>query len=445
MGIGYSKEELLKRANSGSPVSGFSWNNVSATLLPNFSFDNVLLMVDNDPIASGAVQHFVDKCMEGDYSIIKRKDRSYDKSYEQRLVYDFKLDSLIRNVFLVGKLFNNVFIEIVRDGNGLVKDLNVLDSTIVEPVTKPNGDPKYFLCKVPDPETGVKHRWGVEEVVWVKFNNRDNGFAPVNIKSLWTVLNQKSFINRFVNWCWKTGQYRVIHNFKAADDKVVQDFVAYNAKVDNDFTKPFLSGGEYQRLMVRDMSEMGNLEAYLKYLDNQIVIALRIPPLDAGIPDASGRSNADAQGNNLVTHVSGWRLVVANAFNELFKKINKGSNALVFGPVDRFSERMVWENLQIMKSMGVSNDTCEEYLNDRGLFFEGKVFEDPIVLEDESVAGSPDNPRDLDTMPSRQGKAEGVGNSKIGTGEQGSTREDQLVKKSYKDYEFYDVVVQDDS
>lgn len=440
-----SKGELVKKANSKAPVMGYSWNNVAATLLPNFSFEVVMEMVDNDPIASGAVQQFVDKCMEGDYAVIKKDNKKYDRSFEERLVYDLRFDQVLRSVFLSGKLYHNVFLELCRDPvDDSVTDINVLDSTIIQPVTKPNGDPLRYESRIPDQETGVKPSWDVKDIVWIKFNNRDGGYAPVNIKSLWTTLNQKKFINRFINWCWQTGQYRVIHNFKASDDKVVQDFIAYNSKVDSDFSKPFLTGGEYQRLMVRDMSEMGNLEAYLKYLDSQIIIALRVPPIDVGIPDASGRSNADAQNNSFAAHVHGWRLVVANSINELFKKMNRGNNALVFGPTDRFSEKSVWENVQIMRSMNVTDEACEEYLADQGLFFESKVFQEP----EEPVNGSEeglDNPRDLDQYPSRIGKGSGEANAKIGTGESGTTRDDQLVKKSfdYSKYHTYEVVVDD--
>jgi len=418
-----TKKILTKRANSKQPLVDYSWNNSTATIIPDFSFSQALDMVQSDPVAMGAVQHFVDKCMEGDWSVIKKDKGSYDKSFEDLLRYKYKFSTrVLRQSYLVGKLYNNVFIEIVRDGKGGVKDLNTLDSQQIDVITKPNGDVLSYKSKLADPKTGKYPTWNANDIVWVKFNNIDNGYAPVDIKSLFTTLQQKQFINRFISWAWKTGQYRVIHNFKNSDSRVVEDFIAYNSKVENDFTKPFIGGGEYQRLMLRDMEEIKSLTEYLKHLDNQIVIALRIPPVDVGIPESSGRSNADAQGNNLVTHIKGWKNVMSDSINELFTKMVHGNNAFKYAPSDRFTEEMVLKNVQLMQSMNMSDEVMKEYLSDNGMFFTNEK----LFKEVEELGADGENPRDLDTMPSRTGKSKGTVSKKIGTGSQGTTREDQL-------------------
>jgi hypothetical protein len=99
--------------------------------------------------------------------------------------------------------------------------------------------------------------------------------------------------------------------------------------------------------------------------------------------------------------------------------MNKSKNLLIFSGVDRYEERQILENVQLMKSCGFTNDACTEYLQDKGLFFsEEEVFNE---LPENEPNGS--NPRDKDNAPSRVGKATGESNE-LQT--ESTTREDQL-------------------
>ena len=423
---------LVKNANSAQSVKNYYNNSFGGTLSPDYSFDAVLQMVDEDPVATGAVQSFVDKASEGDWSIVNRKTMTLDSTTDDNLRHDHSFETnILRKIYKVGKLFKNVFLEIVRTGS-TATDYNILDSTNVEPVTAPNGDPIKYRTKIPNPSTGEYGEWDAKDIVWFKFDGRDNGFAPVDIRSLYTALRQKVFINRFVSWAWQTGQYRVVHNFKTANETVIDDFIAYNAKSDNDFTKPFLVSGDYVRTMVRDMSEIDNLNSYLRKLDMDILIALRVPPIDVGIPDTSGRSNSDSQSNALVTHVRSFKKVVKAGIDEMLIKTYRGTSVIVFAPIDKYEDGMLFDNAQKMKAIGFSDDAIKEYLTAKGLVWStNKMFVEP---EDELSKPKVSNPRELDTMPSRVGKTEGSPIAKVGTGKQSSTRDDQLVKNSWGVY-----------
>lgn len=350
-----------------------------------------------------------------------------------------------------GKLFKNVFLEIVREADGITpKAYNILDSMNIEPQTAPNGDPISYKTKTPNMTTGQYGTWDANDIIWMKFDKLANGWAPVDIKALYTVLLQKRFINRFISWAWQTGQYRVIHNFKTMNDDVVQDFIAYNSKVDNDFTKPFLASGDYVHSMLRDIKEFENIEAFLKYLDNQVLILLRVPPIDAGVPDASGRSNADAQSNSFNTHIQSFKQVMKDGFTEMFRKINKGNNTITFGPADRFAEKMVFEVCLKMKQVGFTDDALEEYLYDKGMVWATKQlfekFEDPKSGNKHDNKSGEQLPEDLSKYPSREGKSEGEASAFIGAGSQASTREDQLTKRAFSDskkYWSYDTYVEE--
>jgi len=411
---------FIKRDYSRQQLSTFTPNTQAPTVFADFSFDTVLTMVDNDPVARGAVNHFVDKCMEGDYSIITKDTNKYDRDTELTLdeKYMFRT-SILRKAFLMAKLFNNVFIEIIRDTEGRTKSLNVLDSTEIDPITSPNGDPISYRSKTPSILTGEYVTWSANDIVWIKFNDRNTGFAPVDLKALWENLLAKDYLRQYVGWLWKTGQYRLIYNFKnSASDKDVVDFLVYLRKNEENPSAPLIAKGEMEAKVLRDMKETESLVNLFDYYDNQTLILLRVPPTDAGVRDASGRASSDSQSNNFTTSVVALRKLVEDYVNfDLFKKINKGNSLLRFAPADRFFEKKVFEGVQILKSIGFSNEGIREYLEDNGMYFGTEK-----LLED---IPDPNELLTQDTAPSRTGKGSSEGNKKQETV---STREDQVKK-----------------
>lgn len=418
-----TKKKYIKRAYSHSPLRSYTWNTDFATVHPNFSFQKVLSMVESDPVARGAIQHYVDKCMEGGYSIIRREDLKYDSQEELRLMekYNFRRD-LVAKVFRLGKLFNNVFIEIVRTTDGQTKGLNILDSQTVDPITEPNGDPIKFRSNIPHPKTGEYPEWRKEDIVWIKFGDLTKGYAPVDLKALWETLLAKEYITRYVAWLWKTGQYRILYNPKGGSDKDIEDFISFAKRHDENYRVPFIFKGDLETKILRDVKETESIVGLLKYYDNQILINLRVQPVDAGMPDTSGRSNADAQTNSLNTSIIAFKKVAEDSINfDLFPKMKKGKILLRFGPTDRFAEGQVFQNVQIMKSMGMSNEAVKEYFGDKGMYWSARLF-DPAPDMDQ---GGPDNPKDKDAFVSRQRGVDGEGNKEQ---EEVTTREDQLKR-----------------
>jgi len=416
----------IKRSDSKDTLQFFTSNTNWATVYPDFDFNNCLAFINNDPIARGAVNHFVDKCMEGTYTIIK-EDNSYDKSFELTLNRKYKFRTeILRKIFLMGKLFNNVFVEIVTDTDNKTKSLNVLNTPNIMPITQPNGDPISYQSKIPNPEstntTKVYAKWDKSEISWFKFGDRTEGMAPIDMRALYNNLCFKDFVLRYSGWLWQTGQYRVLYNFEGADRQGIDDFLAYAKKNDDNFKAPFLIKGKASIEHLRDMSETNDIIQILKYLDGQTLSLLGVSPIDIGIPDASGRANSGAQTDASATNILSFKNTVQDVINyDLFPKMNKSNNLLIFSGVDRYEERQFLENVQLMKSCGFTNDACKEYLQDKGLFFATeKLFEDVISPMDLATAK---NPRDKDNAPSRTGKATGEGNT-LQT--ESTTREEQL-------------------
>lgn len=412
--------KVIKRAYSKSPLQTFTYNTNAATVYPNFNFANALQMVQEDPITSGAIQHFVDKCSEGDFSIINRKDFSYNRDEEIKLdeKYLFRRDVLTK-VYRAGKIYKNVFMEIVRDTNGHCKALNIMDSQNIQPVTSPNGDPIKFISSIPDPTTGTYPEWKADDIVWFKFGDITKGYAPVDLRSLWETLLAKEYVKRYISWLWKTGQYRIVYNPKQGSDKDITDFLVYAKRHDDNFQVPFIFKGELDIKMLRNMEEVTKQIELLQYYDSQILVALRVPPNDAGIPDSSGRSNADAQANNLTTSVTAFKKIIEDTINfDLFPKINKSNLLLRFSPIDRFSEKQVFETIQIMKAINMTDEVVQEYLQDKGMFFAAKLF-----MEPEMQSAVP-NSKEKDNYVSRQRSTDaGTGNKQQ---DEVTTRDDQI-------------------
>jgi hypothetical protein len=323
----------------------------------------------------------------------------------------------------LGKIFNNVFVELVRNSDGSVKELNVLDSTNLEVITKPNGDLLKLKSVTPHPVTGVYATWEESEIVWFKFGDMTKGYAPVDLRALWETLLIKSYVTQYISWLWKTGQYKLLYQFSAGTPtQDINDFLVYLRKAEGNYQSPLILKGELETKIVRDIKELDSIQNLLKYLDNQVLILLRIPPVDAGIPDASGRSNADAQSNNLHTHITSWKTIVEDLIsNDLFPKMNKGNNIIRFAPNDRFAVKQMFETLQIMQSIGMTQDAMKEYMLDSGFAFNtSEMFTPPM-----QTGVLPNNPRKLDMMPSRTGKGTSEGNKPA---DAPTTRPDQLKK-----------------
>jgi len=415
-----ARKKYIKSADSKAALTTFTLNTDTATVYPDFSIQATINAINNDPVARGAFNHFVDKCMEGNINIIKRDSRKLDHDELERLQSKFKYRTeILRKTFALLFLNNNTFTEIVKDMND-TKSLNVLDTDNVNPITEPNGDPIKYKSKVPHPITGNYAEWTKEEIVWTKLGDISKGWAPIDIRALWENLLTKSYVMRYTAWLWKTGQYRILYNFKNSSKQNVQDFLTYARKTENNFKLPFIANGDMETKILRDMKETDSITLLLKYLDSQTLILMRVPPIDAGIPDASGRSNADAQSNNLVTRIHSVKTVVADSHNyDLFPKINKKNNLLVFGPSDRFHEKQVFETVQMMQSMTMTPEVMQEYFESKGIYFKATMFKKEEPMET-------GNPRDKDMAPSRLGKGAGESEEVVGTGKESTTREDQL-------------------
>lgn len=444
--MGY--KHFITRENSKAILEDYRLNNTFQTLYPNFDLHAADKVVYSDPVVMGALKQFVDKFMEGGYKLLKKDSKELDVQTKERLEQDFMFGTAInRSVAVQAFKYQNAFIEVVRgEASGEVVGLNVLDAKHIQPITKANGDPLKYRWRIanPDQKDVSYPEWSKDEVVWLKFYDSGEGWSPVDIQTLYKWVTLKVGIRNYVNWLWQTGQYRVVHNFKDADsgakDDFIDDFLAFISNHDDDPTKPFITRGAYTVEQTRDMKETEYYTQLFNYIDQQILICLRVPPIDAGIPDASGRSNADAQSNNFSTTIRGWKRVMKSYYDhKLFPLLYKGNTEIVWMPNDRFQKKQVIDEINTFMNNGFSEEFVKQYMAEAGMIYDvpnyfkkqddgvQKNEEEREVEEDqeepEEVSGVK---KDIDLMPSRAGIDDGGVSEKIGTGEDGSTRDDQL-------------------
>ena len=441
------QKEILARQQSRQTITGYNRTQTSQTVFPEMDLVQLTEYVESDPVANGAITHFVDKCIEGNWNIWDIDDKKPDFDYKNMLKSTYNFDNeVIKKIFYQGKLTQNVFVELVRgEGTGRVKSVNVVDSTGIEPITKANGDVIKFKGKRENPETGEFPFWQPDEMLWIKFKDRNRGYSQLQAKSIMTAIWIKRQIYGFMRYVWETNQYKPTFVFKESSDKEIEDALTY-MKSSEDFKElPYVMKGVVEHFMVRNMEENQHITGLLTKLDEEILINLRVPPNDAGKPDGSGRSNADAQSNNLTTAVNSYKQHVANFFSyELFPRLKRASKRFVWAPHDKFQETSVLENINTLANAGFSKELIREYMVNKGLIFEtdewfeaDKEPESPQEGEDETITKE----QDIDLMDSRR-STEGSLN-KEGTGEESSTREDQILRRqtNYVSYPYtYEVV-----
>ena len=204
------KRQYLKRLNSKEVLSTWSSSTTTQTVFPDFTFTAVFEAINNDPVARGALIHYVDKAMEGDYAIVKRDSLSYDPVTELLLDEKFQFrTNVLRKIFLFRKLTNNAFIEIGKADDGVTMALNVLDGTQIEPITASNGDPISYKGRIAypagHPKAGTFPTWDKDEIVWIKFGDVGKGWAPIDMRAVWETLLWKDYIRRYSSWLWRTG------------------------------------------------------------------------------------------------------------------------------------------------------------------------------------------------------------------------------------------------
>lgn len=406
----------IERASKGTVRNSYYGQNrhSSGTPAPE-NLNLILKLYQLDPVVQTGTTVRSDAILSSGYTIEGSK-RAEDLLKKINFNYFF-----LEQVTLNGLLYQHAFIEIERNGKGEPVDLHVLETPFMEIDADEHGEVSSYTQRG---ENGSEVKFPVEDIIYIKFNAVSSSvWGEVMLSSLSKTLTTKNQIEKFIEALAITNAWRSVLNTNMTDDNI-GEFMAYFSQAQTDATMPLVmqrgantSKDDTTFEVLRDPAELKEFLGTLEYFRSQALMALKVPPILVGLTDGSNRSNSEGQFNSFTIANESFRRKLDVAFIELFDKLNIGNSGFSWNPIDSRSEKEDIEIAEKLMNMGADPDMIEKFLRDAGLELpEGKLFKEV----------EPDITKDEAQFPSRQRKAEGEPNAKIGTGSEGTTREDQL-------------------
>ncbi len=424
------------KSNKGTPVSEvttardsrgtirYSFSNYGASRFgkggqPSPTNLNVFYdLYKQDPEVQAALTTRTDAILASGHTVEggKQQKNKLDKAkFDYNFMYQLVLNGLV---------YEHVFIEIERTNGGDPAAYHVLETPYMEIRHNVHGGIEAYVERG---ENGNEVVFPPEDIVYIKFNELSSAvWGEVGLKTLDTALSTKIKMEKFIQSMAMNNAWRQYMVSSMKPDEMEEFMVNYmESAYDPDIPLNInVEGKEVGNVgdkikfeTLRNPEDLEKFLGVLGYLREQILMRLKVPPIMIGLPDSSNRSNSDSQIKAFNIANESFRKKLAIAFNELFKKSGLDLE-FSWNPIDKRSEKEDIEIAEKLMNMGADPKMVEQFLRNAGLELpDGKLFQDNP---------NPDIKKSEDMFPSRQRKAEGEANQKIGSGEDSTTREDQL-------------------
>lgn len=436
-------EEIIQRDNSKQVL--MEWLQGDKNFSKPFSPTKAREIIRNDPLIAASLETESNKILEGGWGI---KKKGVEDSYQvKKFRKDYKFDNLLQTLTMDLR-WQDGLIEIARK-RSKVSDLNLLDPQVIEVRAKPNGDPLYYYQESPteNVDEQVIIKWMPKNVVHIKFKDSIlNFWGESDLKTAYDTVLIKDYIRKFLSWVFGTNQFRNHVNFKSiASEEQVRRFVSFYKEGERSYGKPVITDGEVTIEAMRTMQDLNLMVDILEWCDHQLMMLLQQTAISLGSGGSSGRSEGDSLSETQRTSIKAIQRKLYNTINfELFPKMSINSDLeFYWKPIDRMTEKSVFEVVEIMKRSMFSDDAIKEFMNNQGIAFDtDSIFKEPEELESNSEGEqpTPEQRSKKDASASRTRKGEDESSERIGTGEEGTSREEQITKRSGYPYH-YDVVV----
>jgi len=429
-------EELVDRAKSMQVLA--TWLAGDKNFKPDFDPKTARSIVANDPLVSASLETEANKVMEGGWGIKDgRKASATEKTFKRDYKFNGTLLTTSRNL-----RWQDALIEIARE-KGKIVGLNLLDTSVMDVKANSNGDVEYwYQDQVRD---GNKSRivWPEKNVVHIKLKDAIlNIWGSSDLKVAYETVLIKDYIRKFLTWLFGTNQFRNHIGFKqVVSEEQVKKFVSYYKEGEHSYGKPAITDGDVEIKALRELKDLEQLLIVLDYCDKELMRLLQQTSLSIGDGGSSGRSEADGMSDVQRTSVKAIHGVIYDAINyDLFPKMGlPATTEFYWYPLDRMTEKSIFEVIEIMKRSMFTDEAITEFMGDQGMNFKTKkLFKEP----EEQTGVTPEQRSGKDASASRETKGGGESNKKIGTGEAGTTREEQLVARD--DNWSFDAIVEDD-
>jgi hypothetical protein len=401
----------------------FSSNTLNSFgLLPEFDRSKALDSVRKDSTVMAALNTLVDKSLENGYTIFGVDGKSSESGNTKILDEKLRLKKLLRQVFYNLYAYGNVFVENVKDGNGKVKELHVLETTITQPLADVHGTIMGYQQVTIDNTSPIT--WNPDEVTHVALTKLTTGvWGELDIEAVFTSVLIKQYIYAYLGWLYGTNQFRGFYNIEEANEDQIKEFVSFLKRSQDNIDKPLIARGKINYQIPRDFEDGDKIINLLNKCDANILNLMQVPPIAIGLPGDSNRSNSDSQERSLKVRVRSVQDVVEESFRyDLFPKIGMDKMILEFKEPDNSDFPKLLEMAERMKNIGFKPSKIEEFLKNEGFPLKGVLIDTDLF----SSGGKSD-----DMFASRARKQDGESNEKIGSGESGTTRDDQLVSKAF--------------
>ncbi len=381
------KNKLITNANSkGFSLDFFQSDNfspygISTGITPKFNPETAKKIILNDPLVKAALITLVDKTLESGWRVTGEDEKSRVKSAEEKLD-ELKFNPVLRKMLFNLFLYNNAFVEIVKDSNG-VKDINVLETAFMKIQAEQNGDVIRYYQENLAGNYNDSPSWTPDKVTHFKLNElSSNVWADSDMQTLYDTVLIKDNIRQWLSWFFGTNQMRPWFNFKSKlSETKAKEFVSWMKRTEKDKALPFITEGDTTVAALFSFASEGkSIQDVLNWCDSQILMLLQVPPIAVGMADQSGRSNSVEQFSALHTRIKNIQEILEDSINyDLMPKLGYSKVHFDFGSLDLGVSKQVFEIVQLMKNSMFTDDAIREFLEAQNIVFETtEVFKDPV-------------------------------------------------------------------
>lgn len=426
-----ANEVVTEHASSGTIRNSFYSSITRQQGQPSPQNLNTFLeLYRKDPVVQAALTTRSEAILNSGWTIEGSKTA---KDSAERLLKKIGFNyTFLNQLVLNALLYDHVFIEIERTNAGSPAGLHILETPFMEIVHDEHGE---IFAYEQLGENGTRVRFPVEDIVYLKTNGVSSAvWGESSLESLFRTLTTKNLFEKFIHSMAANNDFRQVFKTSMTDDNI-REFLAYYADARSNPDEPLVmqvrKTGDSLPMdnvfeTMRDPEDLNKFLGVIDKMREQALMVLKVPPILIGVPDNSNRSNSDAQIEAFHMSNRSKRRLIAEAIEELFSKLGLTAE-FSWNPIDKRNEKDDVEIAERLINMGAKPEVVEEFLRSTGLELpDGELFytqEEKMKMQSDMMS---DTKKSEDLYPSRQRKSEGEANQKIGTGKDGSTREDQL-------------------
>lgn len=355
--------EVKKTSRAISKEWSRNWGSAFGIDQP-INYELLLAYFRVDPIIGACVDVTVDNVCSDGYSFNLIDEQSNPLHLELLESFAEKINSdadtlmdFLRNITTELVVFDDVFIEVIKDGLDIPRELYVLDSETMKINLKKNGELEDLLFDAIGnrikgayrQEVAGQVRWfGKNEVIHFNLNRLGgHKYGRSLLESIIFSAASKRFAEIFSAKFFENHKTRGIWSFKDVDDEQFQTIVTEIEKYKDDPQHDIYLQGEATYVPITTGEDM-QFQKLLEYLRQQIMTAMLVPPILLSIPEGSNRANADIQMQAFDRRVSAIQTVVSRVINEIVRMF--GFNDVEF-KFERINKRDELREVQITQGI----------------------------------------------------------------------------------------------